>query len=112
MGVDINQGDIQTLSQQYPQGKFLCEKADSASQMDAWITENSISHIKCDIEGAEDHLLKIKDVASLKKIAIELHHSNEKDFLDWFKQIGFECYRHDSVSFCSEISVIYGRLKC
>ena len=112
MGVDINQGDIQTLSQQYPQGKFLCEKADSAPQMHTWITENSISHIKCDIEGAEDHLLKIKDVGSLKEIAIELHHSNENDFLDWFKQIGFECYRHDSVSFCPEISVIYGRLKC
>jgi hypothetical protein len=114
MGVDINQGDIATLSQQYPQGKFLCEKADSAFQMDAWITENSITHVKCDIEGDEAHLLQIGNVHNLKEIAIELHYSDRwlEEFKDWFKSIGFECYRYDSVSFCSEISVIYGRLKC
>ena len=58
MGVDTNQGDITTLSEQYPQGKFVCEKADSGFQMDSWITENSITHVKCDIEGDEAHLLR------------------------------------------------------
>jgi hypothetical protein len=114
MGVDINQGDINTLSQQYPQGKFLCEKADSAFQMDTWITENFITHIKCDIEGDETQLLQIGNVQNLKEIAIELHYSDTwlKEFVAWFDSIGFECYRYDSVSFCPEISVIYGRLKC
>ena len=112
MGVDTNQQDITTLSSQYADGKLLCEMVSSERQIEGWIAEHKITHIKSDIEGAEDHLLKIKDVGSLKEIAIELHHSNENDFLDWFKQIGFECFRHDSVAFCPEISVIYGRLKC
>jgi len=114
MGVDINQGDINTLSQQYPQGKFLCEKADSSAQIDAWIKEHSITHIKCDIEGYETQFLPIGNVHNLKEIAIELHYSDAwlKEFIAWFDSIGFECYRHDSVSFCAEISVIYGRLKC
>jgi hypothetical protein len=114
MGVDINQGDISTLSQQYPQGKFLCEKANSSAQIDAWIKEHSITHIKCDIEGEETQFLPIGNVHNLKEIAIELHYSDTwlKEFMAWFDSIGFECYRHDSVSFCPEISVIYGRLKC
>jgi hypothetical protein len=114
MGVDINQGDIKTLSEQYPQAKFLCERADSAFQIHTWITENSITHIKCDIEGYETQLLPIENVHQLKEIAIELHSSDLwlKEFGEWFKSIGFEFYRHDSVSFCPEISVIYGRLKC
>ena len=114
MGVDINQGDIKTLSEQYPQGKFLCEAIDSASQIEALIKGNSITHIKCDIEGHETQLLPIENVHQLKEIAIELHSSDLwlKEFDEWFKSIGFEFYRHDSVSFCGEISVIYGRLKC
>lgn len=114
MGVDINQGDITTLSQQYPQGKFLCEMVHSEEQISGWIKEHSITHIKSDIEGYENKLLEIKDVGYLKQIAIELHFNSTstKDFMAWFDSVGFECYRHDSVSFCSEISVIYGRLKC
>ena len=114
LGVDMNQGDITTLSQQYPQGKFLCEKVESPEQILAWIKDNSITHIKSDIEGDETQLLQIGNVHNLKEIAIELHYSNAwlKEFIDWFDSIGFEWYRHDSVSFCSEISVIYGRLKC
>ena len=109
IGIDINQQDITTLSSQYADGKFLCEMVSSERQIGEWIAQHKITHIKCDIEGAENHLLKIKDVGLLKEIAIELHHSNEKDFLAWFEQIGFECYRHDSVSFCPEISVIYAK---
>ena len=114
LGVDINQGDITTLSQQYQQGKFLCEMVHSPEQISGWMKEHSITHIKSDIEGYENKLLEIKDVGCLKQIAIELHFNSTsaKDFLAWFDSIGFECYRHDSVSFCSEISVIYGRLKC
>jgi hypothetical protein len=114
MGVDINQGDIKTISEQYTQGKFLCEAIDSASQIEALIKDNSITHIKCDIEGHETQLLPIQNVHQLKEIAIELHSSDLwlKEFMAWFDLIGFECYRHDSVSFCGEISVIYGRLKC
>jgi hypothetical protein len=82
--------------------------------MDTWITENSITHIKCDIEGYETQLLPIENVHQLKEIAIELHSSDLwlKEFCEWFKSIGFEFYRHDSISFCPEISVVYGRLKC
>ena len=109
MGVDINQGDITTLCSQYTDGKFLCEMVSSERQIECWIAEHKITHIKCDIEGAENHLLKINDVGSLKEIAIELHHSNEGDFLAWFDSIGFECYRHDAVSFCAQISVIYAK---
>jgi hypothetical protein len=114
LGVDINQGDITTLSQQYPQGKFLCQMVESPEQIFGWIKDNSITHIKSDIEGHETNFLKMSDVGTLKEIAIELHSSDLwlKEFMVWFDSIGFECYRHDSVSFCSEISVIYGRLKC
>jgi len=114
MGVDINQGDIKTLSQQYPQGRFLCEAVESSGQIESLIKDNSITHIKCDIEGYETQLLPIGNAHKLKEIAIELHYSDTwlKEFVGWFDSIGFECYRHDSVSFCAEISVIYGRLKC
>ena len=114
MGVDINELDIARLSAEYPADKFLCKKADSAHQIDSWIKENSITHIKCDIEGDEAQLFLLRGVHNLREIAIELHHSNAllNRFMDWFNSIGFECYRYDSVSFCSEISVIYGKLKC
>lgn len=114
MGVDINQPDIEMLSKQYPNGVFRCELVNSSEQILSWVKENSITHIKCDIEGYEAKLLEIRNPETLKQIAIELHHSSFllQEFIDWFGRIGFECYRHDSVSFCSEISVIYGRLKC
>jgi hypothetical protein len=114
MGVDINEGDIKRLSEEYPQGNFICEKADASNQIDGWIREHSITHIKCDIEGDETQFLPLSSIYNLKEIAIELHYSDTwlKEFGEWFKSIGFEFYRHDSVSFCSEISVIYARLKC
>jgi len=114
MGVDTNQGDITTLSAQYPSGVFRCEMVDSCDQISEWIKSHSITHIKCDIEGHETNFLKMNNVGTLKEIAIELHASDLwlKEFMAWFDSIGFECYRYDSVSFCSEISVIYGRLKC
>ena len=114
MGVDINELDIARLSAEYPAGKFLCKKADSAYQIDSWIKENSITHIKCDIEGDEAQLLLLGNVHNLREIAIELHYSNDllNRFMDWFNSIRFECYRYDSASFCSEIGVIYGKLKC
>lgn len=109
IGVDINKQDIITLSSQYENGRFLCEAVSNEKQIEEWIAQHKITHIKCDIEGAENHLLKMNDVGSLKEIAIELHHSNEGDFLAWFDSIGFECYRHDSVSFCPQIGVIYAK---
>lgn len=114
MGVDINQLDIETLSKQYQSGIFKCEMVNSSEQILSWVKENSITHIKCDIEGYEAKLLEIRNPETIKQIAIELHHCSclFEEFMDWFGRIGFECYRHDSVSFCPEISVIYGRLKC
>jgi hypothetical protein len=114
MGIDTNQGDIESLAKQYPEGKFLCQRIESSEQIQGLIKENLITHIKCDIEGEESRMLQIADVGTLKEIAIELHYSDLwlKEFMAWFQSIGFECYRHDSVSFCPEISVIYGRLKC
>jgi len=114
MGIDTNQGDIESLAKQYQEGKFLCERIESSERIQALIKENLITHIKCDIEGEESRMLQITDVGTLREIAIELHYSDLwlKEFVAWFESIGFEYYRYDSVSFCSEISVIYGRLKC
>lgn len=109
VGVDQNAEDIHALRLQYPQFHFINEPVTNPEQIMRWIFEHRITHLKADIECAEEHLFKLPSAFTLKKVAIETHSPElHEECQRWIERIGMKVTRIDDVSFCPDILVIYG----
>jgi SAM-dependent methyltransferase len=109
IGVDINAADIQRLSKEFPQGVFIEKAIRSTMDILEVLNEYHPSIIKCDIEGMEDALFGLSSSKGILEIGIETHNGRERACLDWLTRVGLTPWRIDSVSFCGEINVIYGK---
>jgi SAM-dependent methyltransferase len=109
IGIDINSGDIQRLTKEFPQGVFIEKAIRSTIDILEVLNEYHPSVIKCDIEGMEDALFGLSSSKGILEIGIETHNGRERACLDWLTRVGLTPWRIDSVSFCGEINVIYGK---
>jgi hypothetical protein len=109
IGTDINSGDIQRLTKEFTQGVFIEKAIRCTGDILAILKEHKPSMVKCDIEGMEDALFGLSSSESILEIGIETHNGREKACLDWLARVGLNPWRFDSVSFCKEINVIYGK---
>lgn len=109
IGVDINAADIQRLTKEFPQGIFIEKAIRYTGDILAILKEHKPSVVKCDIEGMEDALFGLSSSEGILEVGIETHHGKEKACLDWLAKVGLNPWRLDSVSFCKEINVIYGK---
>jgi hypothetical protein len=109
MGVDQNAEDIKTFSMQYPEHKFLNQSVENTEQVEAWIEEHKITHLKADIEHAEGYIFRMPSALTLQKVAIETHTPRlHEECQQWIERIGMKVTRIDDVSFCPDVLVIYG----
>jgi hypothetical protein len=109
MGVDQNATDIKTFSTQYPEHQFLNQSVENMEQVEGWIRENKITHLKADIEHAEGYIFQMPTSLTLQKVAIETHTDLlHEECQRWIERVGMRVTRIDDVSFCPGILVIYG----
>ena len=109
IGADINSGDIQKLTKEFPQAVFNNQPIRYAKDILDLLNQYQPSVIKCDIEGMEDALFGLDHRHSICEVAIETHNGREKACLDWCASVGLNPWRFDSVSFCKGINVIYAK---
>jgi hypothetical protein len=110
LGIDQNESDIALLTQELGD-HFLEESITSAAQLSLWITFNSITHIKSDIEGAEEHLAAIENpLPSLQAVAIETHgNATHRKICDWISRQGMTIYRIDQQGDCPAVFIVYAQ---
>ena len=110
LGIDQNKSDIALLTQELGD-HFLGESITSPAQISSWITFNSITHIKSDIEGAEEHLAAIGNLLpTLYSVAIETHgDATHHKICGWIKRQGMTIYRIDQQGDCPDVFIVYAR---
>jgi len=110
LGIDQNESDTTLLTQELGD-HFLQESITSAAQLSLWITFNSITHIKSDIEGAEEHLAAIDNpLPTLQAVAIETHgNATHRKICDWINRQGMTIYRIDQQGDCPDVFIVYAR---
>ena len=110
LGIDQNESDIWLLTQELGD-HFLRASIDSPDQIFSWITSNSITHIKSDIEGAEEHLATIENpLPTLQSVAIETHgNATHRKICDWINRQGMTIYRIDQQGDCPDVFIVYAR---
>jgi hypothetical protein len=110
LGIDQNESDIALLTKELG-NHFLQEAIASPAQVLNWITAHSITHIKSDIEGAEEYLAAIEHpLPTLQAVAIETH-GNEvhQKICGWIERQGMVIYRIDQQGHCHDVFVVYAR---
>jgi hypothetical protein len=110
LGIDQNKSDIALLTQELGD-HFLEESITSPAQIANWITFNYITHIKSDIEGAEEHLAAIENpLPTLQAVAIETH-GNEvhQKICGWIERQELTIYRIDQQGDCPDVFIVYAR---
>ena len=110
LGIDQNNSDIALLAHELG-AHFLQASIDSPAQIFDWITAQSITHIKSDIEGAEEHLAVIEcALPSLQAVAIETHgDATHRKICDWISRQGMTIYRIDQQGDCPDVFIVYAK---
>ena len=110
LGIDQNKPDIALLTQELGD-YFLEESITSPAQLSLWITFNCITHIKSDIEGAEEHLAAIGNLLpTLQSVAIETHgDATHRKICGWIERQGLTIYRIDQQGDCPDVFIVYAR---
>ncbi len=110
LGIDQNNADIVLLTHELG-AHFLRASIDSPAQICDWITAHSITHIKSDIEGAEEHLAAIESaLPSLQAVAIETHgDATHRKICDWIDRQAMTIYRIDQQGDCPDVFIVYAK---
>jgi len=110
LGIDQNESDIALLTKELGD-HFLQQSIVSPAQICDWITAHSITHIKSDIEGAEEHLAAIETLLpSLQAVAIETHgDATHRKICDWISRQCMTIYRIDRQGDCTDVFIVYAR---
>jgi hypothetical protein len=95
VGVDVACSEIEQLKERYPQHSFFCQKLETLSQIDNYITTYRPQVIKMDIEGVESVLkdVQAEDWSSVEEVAIEYHNPECKKIItNKLTELGFTIF--------------------
>jgi hypothetical protein len=120
VGVDCSQDEINFFNENTKEDSkfvFIHQCINNSNQVKEMITKYNITALKCDIEGAEEHLLNLTkdDLKSIDELAIEYHSEKLKqEFINKVVEWGFEIKitaqfmntpDYMGVLFCNKINV-------
>jgi len=110
LGIDGNGADIALLREEL--GDFFIDALIvSPEQLACWLEGERITHLKSDIEGAEEHLAEIESLLPhLQAAGIETHgHAVHRKVCDWLQWQGLTVWRIDQQGYCEDVHIVYAR---